>query len=58
MARFGLFDGMNKEASQEYEGDEMLHKGDYVEISTGNGENNEIVAIIRLSEGQSVKKIK
>ena len=33
MAKFGLFDGGNKEASQEYEGDEMFMRNECVQIT-------------------------
>jgi hypothetical protein len=62
MARFGLFDGSNAKASQEYEGDKMSHgvnaSAEYVEITTGTGTNRRTVAVIRLAPGQSVKEIR
>jgi hypothetical protein len=62
MAKFGLFEGANAKASQEYEGDKMSHgvnaSAEYIEIISGTGSNRRIAATIRLAPGQSVKEIK
>lgn len=57
MAKWGLFEGPNAEPNQEFEGDEIVASGEYVQISKGKGSNFRLVATVRLSPGQCVKEI-
>ena len=62
MAKFGLFDGGAKGALQEYEGAHLYVRDDIVCVMENDGkgggpEHDLVVAAIRLSQGQSVKKI-
>jgi hypothetical protein len=62
MVKFGLFDGRSKEPFQEYEGDYLTVSDGIVCVRQNEGkgrgpEHDLVVAAIRLSENQSVKKI-
>ena len=58
MAKFGLFDGRLKEPHQEFEGEHLVISGDTVSVIGKDDEGNQrTVAVIRLAQGQSVKKI-
>jgi hypothetical protein len=62
MAKFGLFEGQTKEALQEYEGGYLTVSDDIVCVRENDGkgggqEHDLVVAAIRLSQGQSVKKV-
>ncbi len=56
MAKFGLFSGQNEDPSQTYEGEMLILNAQtsYVEI---RNDKNQTTAVIRLAEGQSVKKL-
>jgi hypothetical protein len=55
MAKFGLFKSGAPRAVEQYEGDRMIQ---YVQIVNDRpGNNVEIVAAIKLSEGQRVREI-
>jgi rRNA processing protein Krr1/Pno1 len=58
MAKFGLFDGKLKEPHQEFEGDHLIISGETVSVMGKDDEGNQrTVAVIRLAQGQSVKKV-
>lgn len=59
MAKFGLFELTGTSPLQEYEGDYMLHTGEYVTIykDRGPGKSDRQVGAIRLAPGQSVREI-
>ena len=61
MAKFGLFDGRIKEPHQEFEGEYLVISGESGETVSVMGKDDEgnqrTVAVIRLAQGQSVKKV-
>ena len=60
MAKFGLFQTGGKKPLNEYEGDYMVHKDQYVTIKKKSANPqvlDEQVAAIHLKEGDSVIKI-
>ncbi len=61
MAKFGLFDGRLKEPQQEFEGEYLVISGESGETVSVMGKDDEgnqrTVAVIRLAQGQSVKKV-
>jgi hypothetical protein len=61
MAKFGLFDGRLKEPHQEFEGEYLIISGESGETVSVMGKDDEgnqrTVAVIRLAQGQSVKKV-
>jgi hypothetical protein len=61
MAKFGLFDGRLKEPHQEFEGEYLIINGESGETVSVMGKDDEgnqrTVAVIRLAQGQSVKKV-
>jgi hypothetical protein len=60
MAKFGQFSPGGSKPTQEFEGDYMIQKDEYVYIKkrvTQAGQADEQTAAIKLADGQSVKKI-
>ncbi|MFZ0137845.1 MAG: hypothetical protein WAK89_12340 [Candidatus Sulfotelmatobacter sp.] len=60
MSKFGRFVQFNELPQEEYEGEYMVHTGDYVQIlgknKAPNGEN-ELLAVVSVLKGESVRKI-
>ena len=58
MVKFGLFDPGSKAAMQEYEGDFLQVQNENVAVIANDEKGiQRVVAVIRLAERQSVKKI-
>ena len=58
MTNFGLFDPGGAKPLQEYEGEHLTRDGDTVSVMANDDKGTaRIVAVIRLAERQSVKKI-
>jgi hypothetical protein len=57
MAKFGLYDPGSSKPLQEYEGDFLVLNPQGETVAVVEQNNNHTVAVIRLAERQSVKKV-